>query len=78
MNPEKLRAAIQAKQPKLKIIPQSVETFSNQAMGLVVLKFKVPADHLQYTKAQAMNQVKDLIGACKHLGAKVTQELKWE
>lgn len=78
MKPEQLRAALQAKQPKPAIIPQKVATFANKDEGIVYLKFQTHEPHLRYTRAEAMSQVKDLIAACRHIGVKITQELKWE
>lgn len=77
MKPEQLRRALQAKQRPPVVLDQKVETYANDQTGLVYLKFTHPTDHLQFNREQAKSIVTDLIAACKHVGVKIAQELKW-
>lgn len=77
MKPEQLRKALQAKQRSPVVMDQKVETYANAPTGMVYLKFTHASDHLQFNRDQAKSIVTDLIAACKHVGIKIAQELKW-
>jgi len=77
MKPEQLRDALKAKQRPPIVMDQKVETYANAPTGMVFLKFTHPSDHLQFNREQAKSIVTDLLNACKHIGIKVAQELKW-
>lgn len=84
MNLDTLRARHNARQQRApeavapQTIEQKVDTYANAEHQMIGLKFSVPCDHLNFSRDQAKKQVEDMINACKHIGVKVTQELKWE